>query len=121
MNLDKLKSLHFRLNEGLALCSDPAINYDAGKLKTNSEDQTSTSSTANRANEGLRNSPSLDLVKEASRFCKNSRQQNSRCKVFVGNVSYKVKPNELKSFFEYFGKVISAQVIRDRIKKRSRG
>ena len=113
MNLDKLRSLHFRQNEGFALCSHPDVNEDATKLDTDDEGQSSKTSTSNQSH------PSL--LKEVAGFCKNSRQQNSRCKVFVGNVSYKVKSYELKNFFSYFGQVINAQVVRDRIKKRSRG
>ena len=115
MNLDKLKSLHFRQKEGFGLCSDPAINDDACELNTSDQKATLNS------RDHLEERSSLDLVKKAAKFCKNTREQNPRCKVFVGNISYKVKPKELKSFCEYFGKTIHAEIARDRIKKWSRG
>jgi len=61
------------------------------------------------------------LLKKAEEFCRKTRVVANKCKVFVGNVSYRVKSRELKDFFSRFGKVIYAQIITDRIKKRSRG
>jgi len=61
------------------------------------------------------------LLKKAEEFCRKTRVVANKCKVFVGNVSYRVKSRELKEFFTRFGKVIYAQIITDRIKKRSRG
>ena len=61
------------------------------------------------------------LLQKAEEFCRKTRVVANKCKVFVGNVSYRVKSKELKVFFSRFGKVIYAQIITDRIKKRSRG
>lgn len=61
------------------------------------------------------------LLQKAEEFCRKTRVVASKCKVFVGNISYRLKSRELKEFFGCFGKVICAQIITDRIKKRSRG
>lgn len=61
------------------------------------------------------------LLQKAEEFCRKTRVAASKCKVFVGNISYRLKSRELKEFFGCFGKVICAQIITDRIKKRSRG
>ncbi|XP_046839899.1 F-box/LRR-repeat protein 2-like [Xenia sp. Carnegie-2017] len=42
-------------------------------------------------------------------------------KIFVGNISYKLSTTQLKEFFSSFGRVIYAQIIKDRVKKRSKG
>ena len=42
-------------------------------------------------------------------------------KIFVGNISYKLSTHQLKEFFTSFGKVIYAQIVKDRVKKRSKG
>ena len=63
----------------------------------------------------------IGLRQKAEEFCYKTRVVANKCKVFVGNVSYRVKSRELKQFFSVFGKVLFAQVINDRMKKRSRG
>ena len=42
-------------------------------------------------------------------------------KLFVGNLPWSVDNSELESLFSDFGSVISANVITDRVSKRSRG
>ena len=42
-------------------------------------------------------------------------------KIFVGNISYKLSTDELKRFFSIFGRVIYAQIVKDRMKKKSKG
>lgn len=42
-------------------------------------------------------------------------------KIFVGNISYKLTTPQLKTFFLSFGKVIHAQIVKDRVKKKSKG
>ncbi len=42
-------------------------------------------------------------------------------KIFIGSLSYNVDDAKLKETFEPFGKVVSAKVIRDRDKNRSKG
>ncbi len=41
--------------------------------------------------------------------------------IYVGNLPYKIRDEELRDAFEEFGKVLSAEVIIDRRSKRSRG
>ncbi|MDD4149802.1 MAG: RNA-binding protein [Bacteroidales bacterium] len=41
--------------------------------------------------------------------------------IFIGNLPYTVKANDLKSFFEEYGEVESAKVITDRDTGRSKG
>ncbi|HNX25835.1 MAG TPA: RNA-binding protein [Phycisphaerae bacterium] len=41
--------------------------------------------------------------------------------IYVGNLSYRVNDDELRSFFEQFGEVSSAKVVMDRETGRSRG
>ena len=43
------------------------------------------------------------------------------CKVFVGNISYRVKDRELRECFEMFGNVKRANVCKDKRTKKSRG
>ncbi|KAJ7387387.1 hypothetical protein OS493_004381 [Desmophyllum pertusum] len=61
------------------------------------------------------------LLQKAEEFCRKLVWLPASAKVFVGNISYRLKSRELKEFFGCFGKVICAQIITDRIKKRSRG
>ena len=41
--------------------------------------------------------------------------------IYVGNLSYRVNDDSLRSFFEQFGEVSSAKVVMDRETGRSRG
>ena len=41
--------------------------------------------------------------------------------IYVGNLPYKIRDEQLRDAFEEFGKVLSAEVIIDRRSKRSRG
>jgi RNA recognition motif-containing protein len=41
--------------------------------------------------------------------------------IYVGNLSYKVKEDSLRSMFEEFGEIESAQVIMDKFTGRSKG
>ena len=42
-------------------------------------------------------------------------------KVFVGNISFKTKQRELWDFFQYYGEVLRATIVKDHRSKRSRG
>jgi len=42
-------------------------------------------------------------------------------KIYVANISYKAKDNDLKDLFERHGAVISAKIIVDKTTQRSRG
>ena len=42
-------------------------------------------------------------------------------KIFVGNISYNLTTPQLKTFFLSFGKVLHAQIVKDRVKRRSKG
>ena len=61
------------------------------------------------------------LVDTAAEFCKGGTVDGWNCKVFVGNVSYRVKDKEFRECFELFGKVIRASICKDKKTKRSRG
>eukprot|EP00794_Sanderia_malayensis_P014276 gene14276-15763_t len=61
------------------------------------------------------------LLETAAQFCKENVVDGFASKIFVGNISYKVKNAELRDFFSLFGKVIRANVCKDRKTKRSRG
>ncbi|MDD2386060.1 MAG: RNA-binding protein [Bacteroidales bacterium] len=41
--------------------------------------------------------------------------------IFIGNLPYTIKANDLKSFFEEYGEVESAKIITDRDTGRSKG
>ncbi|MDD2634785.1 MAG: RNA-binding protein [Bacteroidales bacterium] len=41
--------------------------------------------------------------------------------IFIGNLPYSIKANDLKSFFEEYGEVESAKIITDRDTGRSKG
>ena len=68
-----------------------------------------------------------NLLDTAIEFCKEHPMDGFSSKVFVGNISFKVKNRELKEFFSYFGKVLRADVLTERGtksfggRKRSRG
>ena len=66
-------------------------------------------------------SPQLGLTEKAALFCKENTIDGFGCKVFVGNVSYRASDAELREFFTFFGKVLRANVCKDRKTKRSRG
>ncbi|XP_058963941.2 F-box/LRR-repeat protein fbxl-1-like isoform X2 [Pocillopora verrucosa] len=110
-NLQKLKILHHqKLNCGLseiALVANGSVVTDSPDEEIPKKDTKPTSSAT--------------LIQKAEEFCRKTRVVANKCKVFVGNVSYRVKSRELKEFFTSFGKVIYAQIITDRMKKRSRG
>ena len=110
-NLQKLKILHHqKLNCGLseiALVANGSVVTDSPDEEIPKKDTKPTSSAT--------------LIQKAEEFCRKTRVVANKCKVFVGNVSYRVKSRELKEFFTSFGKVIYAQIITDRVKKRSRG
>ncbi|XP_031560839.1 uncharacterized protein LOC116296873 [Actinia tenebrosa] len=61
------------------------------------------------------------LFDEVSKAFKKKRSIANKCKVYVGNIGYKVRSREFKEFFSAFGRVLQAQIVQDRIKKRSRG
>ena len=113
-NLQKLKALHHQtLSKGL-LAIAVAANETHGLELSEVSIISLPKSDTNCANSGA-------LLQKAEEFCRKTRVVANKCKVFVGNVSYRVKSRELKEFFSCFGKVIYAQIITDRIKKRSRG
>lgn len=62
----------------------------------------------------------LCLSKVAEEFCTNETKFVPT-KVIVKNISFKVKQFELWEFFESFGKVLRATVVKDRKSRRSRG
>ena len=113
-NLQKLKALHHQTrSKGLLSIAVAASETNGLEL---SED-----STINLPKSDAICFNSGSLLQKAEEFCRKTRVVANKCKVFVGNVSYRVKSRELKEFFSCFGKVIYAQIIADRIKKRSRG
>jgi hypothetical protein len=61
------------------------------------------------------------LFSEVSKVFRKKRSIANKCKVFVGNIGFKVKSREFREFFSSFGRVLQAQIVQDRIKKRSRG
>lgn len=112
-NLQKLKSLHHQTrSKGLLAIAVVARETDG--LESQVSLISLPNSDTNCVNSGT-------LLQKAEEFCRKTRVVANKCKVFVGNVSYRVKSREFKEFFSCFGKVIYAQIITDRIKKRSRG
>ena len=117
-NLQKLKALHQKRDKGFVAIAviantNASVNATNGSL-CDPEIPLKPESDTNCANPGT-------LLQKAEEFCRKTRVVANKCKVFVGNVSYRVKSRELKEFFSCFGKVIYAQIITDRSKKRSRG
>jgi cold-inducible RNA-binding protein len=41
--------------------------------------------------------------------------------IYVGNISFKLKENDLKNTFEEFGTVSSVKIIKDKVSKKSKG
>ena len=66
--------------------------------------------------EGMNN-----LLKAVKSVYVDSNVQLTQPKIFVGNISYKLSTSQFKEFFSSFGKVIYAQIVKDRVKKRSKG
>lgn len=107
-NLDKLKALHhLKRDKGLAQLISIVANDIDLELALPVQ-------VTNCLKSG-------QLQQKAEEFCRKTRVIANKCKVFVGNVSYRVKSRELKEFFGYFGKVIHAEIITNRMNKRSRG
>lgn len=44
-----------------------------------------------------------------------------KSRIYVANLNYKCEPEELKSFFSAYGKVIDCAIVKDRETQRSRG
>lgn len=61
----------------------------------------------------------LCLTKNAENFCTNTNFIPT--KVIVKNISFKVKQTEFWHFFEEFGNILRATIVKDRKSKRSRG
>ena len=114
-NVNKLKALHhLKRDNGLiaAIADDTVVDLEiplTPVLDTNCHN-CATSPVQSGA-----------LLLKAEEFCRKTRVIANKCKVFVGNVSYRVKSRELKEFFSTFGKVVYAEIITDHKTKRSRG
>lgn len=117
-NLQKLKALHHQ-TRSKGLLAIAVAESDTNGLGLSQPDYTISLHVPSCLPTNCVNSGTL--LQKAEEFCRKTRVVANKCKVFVGNVSYRVKSKELKDFFSRFGKVIYAQIITDRIKKRSRG
>jgi RNA recognition motif-containing protein len=62
-----------------------------------------------------------NLLKAVKSVYVDNNVELSQPKIFVGNISYKLSTSQLKEFFSGFGRVIYAQIVKDRVKKRSKG
>ena len=63
----------------------------------------------------------ISLVGSVAQFCKPSAADRNHSKVFVGNISYRMKDRELREYFELFGKVLRASICKDKRSRKSRG
>lgn len=61
------------------------------------------------------------LLKAVKNVYVDNDVQLTEPKIFVGNISYKLSTLQLKEFFSSFGRVIFAQIVKDRVKRRSKG
>ena len=113
-NLHKLRALHQQeRSRGLFA----AISYDCVHV----ENPVTSVQTTNCLESLIIPLQSAELLQKAKEFCRQTRVVANKCKVFVGNVSYRVKSRKLKEFFKKFGEVIYAEIITDYRTKRSRG
>ena len=64
---------------------------------------------------------SSKLTEQAVKFCEKNKIDSSVCKVFVKNISFKVKGRELWDYFDQFGKVLRLSIVKDRRTKKSKG
>lgn len=117
-NLQKLKALHHQ-TRSKGLLAIAVAESETNGLGLSQPDYTISLHVPSCLPTNCVNSGTL--LQKAEEFCRKTRVVANKCKLFVGNVSYRVKSKELKDFFSRFGKVIYAQIITDRIKKRSRG
>lgn len=62
-----------------------------------------------------------NLLKAVKSVYKDNNVKLTQPKIFVGNISYKLSTSQLKEFFSGFGQVIYAQIVKDRVRKRSKG
>ncbi|XP_048583143.1 F-box/LRR-repeat protein 2-like [Nematostella vectensis] len=113
--VENLRTLHLQIGaHGL---------LGALEISSHENDQQNGNSSKNKAREISNNVAALpiDLVGEVSKDISKYKVVSNKCKVFVGNIGFKVRARELKDFFGYFGDVVYAQIIMDRVKKRSKG
>lgn len=61
------------------------------------------------------------LLDSVAQFVEIGTSAGTNCKLFVGNISYRVKDRELREWFEPFGNVVRANVCKDKRTKKSRG
>ena len=61
------------------------------------------------------------LLDSVAQFVTDSAVIGTNCKVFVGNIGYRVRDRALRECFEQFGKVIRANICKDKRTKKSRG
>lgn len=131
--LEALKRMNFRATTGL-LClqetghpeehSDDSNAVENGvPRKVPSENSTApqvtTDSTSAKSIE--ESAEKLDLVGQVKKTVGRNKVIANKCKVFVGNVGFKVRRRAFREFFSYFGKVLHAEIIEDKAKRRSRG
>ena len=57
----------------------------------------------------------------AAEFCVEQKLDSNFCKIFVRNIGFSVRDRDFWDFFEYFGKVLRATIVRDRKTRRSKG
>jgi len=61
------------------------------------------------------------LVESVAKFATVDATVGTKFKLFVGNISYRVKDRELRECFQPFGVVVRANICKDRKTKKSRG
>ena len=120
-----LKNLHQNLHSRKGLININSISKACSKdLKQTVHVGNNFLATINQATEGIESKPVEGMNKlltaVKSVYIENNVQL-TQPKIFVGNISYKLSTSQLKEFFSSFGKVIYAQIVKDRVKKRSKG
>ena len=119
-----LKSLHENLHSKRGFTSlNFMINSSCTErnkriITTTGTKRESEENLASRSNpvEGTNN-----LLKAVKSVYVDNNVKLTEPKIFVGNISYKLSTDQLKKFFSNFGRVIYAQIVKDRVKKRSKG
>ena len=119
-----LKILHQNLHSRKGFTN---INGHVGNVQpASNDDQTNEVVKTQRPSEGTESESDLvdgknNLLKAVKSVYVDNNVKLTQPKIFVGNISYKLSTAQLKEFFSSFGRVIYAQIVKDRLRNRSKG
>ena len=128
-----LKILHQNLHSRKGFTNINSVNKllkQAGHVgnvqPASNDDQTNEVVKTQRPSEEIESESDLvdgknNLLKAVKSVYVDNNVKLTQPKIFVGNISYKLSTAQLKEFFSSFGRVIYAQIVKDRLRNRSKG